>query len=537
MQLWDLSQRQPRPLALFETGGLALDLAFDGADEMVVLVRVEDGAVLQRWSLPGLKITQRVRLVTKTDGTAAAGVLSADRKMAATHGSTGPVRIWRLSDGANLSSTRTGVGNAGVMAFSPDGSLLAAVYPDETTNFINSNRVRVWPVQSGVQTLTEPIFTMGDAVLAEGLSEAWISLTWSQDGQFLAAGGADQNIHIWRAEAGQVYRRIAAQTLPGFLAFQPGSSGASLRMAAGSLEIFRVLDGERTAVDEGYLPAIYDMRFSPDGSSLVLAEFGQIDFRASFDGSRLNTITGMVGPVHAISFDPKSNYLVAACNDGTTRLYRARDGLYLEQLGEPTGPVLSADLSGNGFWIASAGEDMSIKVFRLDDGFQILTLTEPFVAYKLLFAPNSDQIASLTTTGVHLRTIDGTERSINLILEGTVGGVGLTDMAYSPGSEFLALVGNEVVRVIDPKTREDVYTLHEPGGALPWSVTFSPDNAFLAVGWSNGQISLYWAQDGTLMRTWQAHPESVLRLEFTRDGQMLASLGAEATIRTWGIAP
>jgi WD40 repeat protein len=124
-----------------------------------------------------------------------------------------------------------------------------------------------------------------------------------------------------------------------------------------------------------------------------------------------------------------------------------------------------------------------------------------------------------------------------MVLEGTVGGVGLTDMAYSPGSEFLALVGNDVVRVIDPVSRTEVYSIHEPGGALPWSVAFSPDNAFLAVGWSNGQISLYWAQDGTIMRTWQAHPQSVLRLAFSKDRQRLASLGSEATIRIWGVAP
>jgi WD40 repeat protein len=108
-------------------------------------------------------------------------------------------------------------------------------------------------------------------------------------------------------------------------------------------------------------------------------------------------------------------------------------------------------------------------------------------------------------------------------------------MAYSPGSEYLAVTGGGVVRVVDPIFRNDIYTIYEPSGAQPWAVAFSPDNAFLAVGWSDGQIRFYWAQDGTLMHAWTAHPEAVQRLAFTRDGRLLASLGAEGAIRIWGI--
>jgi WD40 repeat protein len=114
--------------------------------------------------------------------------------------------------------------------------------------------------------------------------------------------------------------------------------------------------------------------------------------------------------------------------------------------------------------------------------------------------------------------------------------VGLTDMVYSPGQENLALVGSGIVRVIDPLTQATVYTITaQPDGALPWSVAYSPDNAFLVVGWSDGQMRFYWAADGAFLGSWQAHPEAVQRLSFTRDGTLLASQGSEGTIRVWGI--
>ena len=180
---------------------------------------------------------------------------------------------------------------------------------------------------------------------------------------------------------------------------------------------------------------------------------------------------------------------------------------------------------------------MRIRVFRVDDGVLMHTIEEPFASYRLSFSPNNDQLASLTTSGVHLRTVRGTLRTVDTELEDIAGGIGIADMAYSPGAEFLALVGNGVVRLINPVTLENVYSLHDPSGAQPWAATFSPDNAFLVTGWSDGTLRIYWAADGTLLRQIQAHTEPVRRLAFTRDNRLLASLGSEGTIRLWGIAP
>lgn len=538
IQIWDVSTAEPAPVALFDVGGMVLDFAFsssNGAGELVVLSRVADGALFQRWDIQGLKVTQSVPF--RDTGMVEDGTLAPDFATAATHTKAGVVRIWRTRDGAQLSTTPALDSNPGVLAFSPDGSLLAVGYPDETQDYLNVNRVRIWQIPADGGDLKEPAYTFWDPVHTEGTEEKVVSLAWSKDGQFIASGTSDQVLHVYQLKAGPVYRRIPMESLPRYLAFSPDHGDTLPRIAAGELEIYRIEDGQRTAYDDGYLPGLYDMRFTPDDSALALSEFGKIDFRSTYDGTRKQVIKGMDGAVNSIAFDPVEQFLAAACQDGQTRLFRVMDGAFWNTLGEPTLPVLSADISSNNFWIASSGEDMKIRIFRMDDAALIETIQEPYVAYKVLFAPNNNQLATLTTNGVNLRIVNGTERKTNMVLEGTVGGVGLTDMAYSPGSEFLALVGNDVVRVIDPVSRTDVYSIHEPSGAMPWSVAFSPDNAFLAVGWSNGQISIYWAQDGTFMRTWQAHPQSVLRLAFSKDRQRLASLGSEATIRIWGVAP
>ena len=545
VQVWDPSASSSAPLVTLDTGTQALALRFSNPNEMVVLTRAKGGASFQRWDVIN---GQRLQAINLLGGeTAAAGDLTSDFTRAATRGQKGPVRLWRLSDGVNLATTREFGEQAGPLAFSPDGQLLAVGYPDEMDDGQNTNQVRVWAVPAQTGELSDLVTSLNDATRPEGSEETLISLAWSGDQQFIAAGSADQSVHVWQNAAGPVYRRLTSGSLPRLLAFEPRDSAlnrgdGSSRLAVGGLEIWQLENaapgGETVllAADNEYLPGLFDMQFTPNGALLALAEYNTIDFRSALDGSRDMSITGMSGPVNGLSFSPDGNYLAAACQDGTTRLYRTYDGRYLDTLGEATYPIRSVAFSSHGFWIASAGEDMAIRIFRLDDGVQINGFEEPFVAYKLLFSPNSNQLASLTTSGVNLRQITGTERQASFSLVSNVGGVGLSDMVYSPGQENLALVGNGIVRVIEPGTQVTVYTIGaQPDGALPWSVAYSPDNAFLVVGWSDGQMRFYWAADGTFLGSWQAHPEAVQRLTFTRDGTLLASQGSEGTVRIWGI--
>lgn len=536
LEIWNVAAPDPVMTSTLDTGGQALDIGFwSRVDDVAVLVRKDGGAEFQQWSG-----TARARTLNLTGGeTAVQGVLSHDLSLAATHGQSGPVRLWRLSDAVNLATTQENGEHAGPLAFSPDGALLAVGYPDEARDYLNTNQVRVWRVPATGGDLSDLAFSLSDPTPTEGALQALISLDWSPDGQFIAAGYSDQTLRVWKAAPGPVYRRLAGATLPRFIAFDP-LGGSGNRLAAGGLEIWaieRAAPGgaaARVAYDDDYLPGVFDMRFLPDGSALALAEYGRIAYRSVQDGSYIGEISGMEGPVNGLAFTPDGVYLGAACQDGTVRLYLTRSGRYVNELGAPTYPILAVDFSSNGNWIAASGEDMKIRVFRMLDGLLMDTLTEPYVAYKLRISPNSNQIASLTTSGVNLRSLGGTINQPQIDLQGNVGGVSLSDMVYSPGSEYLALVGNGVVRVINPLTRRDRYTIFEGSDRLPWAVAFSPDNAFLAVGWSDGQIRLYWAQDGTPMRSFQAHPEAVQRLVFSKDGLLLASMGAEGTVRIWG---
>lgn len=526
-----------RVLALaFSPGGASLS-AISHLDR-----QDQRGATLTQWELPSGRITSEINL--SSGETAEAAAFSASGRFAVTRGPNGPIRLWQLSDGVNFATTQESGRNAGPMAFSPDEKALAVGYIDNVRDYLNQNEIRVWHVPSPedkrpsylLYTLFDNVRARGPA-LAEGMEQVLLSLTWSQDSSKIAAGYEDRTVRVWEAAPSQPFRRLAAATFPFALSFSPDGE----QLASGGLEIFDVRNAVLLARTNDFLPGLYDMALSPSGNYLALAGYGLIEVRRVEDGSVAYTITGMEGPVNAVDISADGSLMVAACQDGTTRLYRLSDGRYLASLGAPTYPVLTAAFSANGRWIASGNENMRVQVFRVDDGQVMLDLEEPYVSYRLLFSPNVDQLASLTTAGVWLRSFGGEIQRIQANLMGMTGGVSLSDMSYSPGSEFLALAGNGVVRVILPTTGATEYMISTqssslPPGVLPWSVAFSPDNAFLATGWSDGSLRLYWAADGTLMASRSAHPEAILRVTFTRDSRLMVTLGAEGVIRLWGVA-
>jgi WD40 repeat protein len=422
------------------------------------------------------------------------------------------------------------------MTFSPDGQLLAVAYPDRVIDFTNQNLIRVWSLPKDGKE-PEIGFSLVPSGGIEGAEQSLVSLAWSPDGLLLAGGTEDGQLNIWKAQIGPVFRVISTGVLPVPLAWSPASDA----LIVGGLEVWQIaLPGQANVLlgdDTGFLSIPKDLRLSPDGSLVAIAGVGRIDLRSTTDGTLVRTMTGMDGPVNGLAFNREGTLLAAACEDGTTRLYLVKDGRYLAQLGAPTFAQRAVAFSSNGWWVASSGEDMKIRVFKVDDGKLYKEIEEPYTAYQLSFDPNSLQLASLTTNGVNVRSLSGTTlKVVKLTLIGTSGGVGLSDMTYSPGAESLVVTGSGVIHVIDPQTVRDRYTLHDDTGALPWSAAFTPDNAFLVTGWSDGSIRFYWAADGTLMHTIpNAHPEPVQRVMVTSDGRLLISLGAEGTIRIWGI--
>lgn len=69
-----------------------------------------------------------------------------------------------------------------------------------------------------------------------------------------------------------------------------------------------------------------------------------------------------------------------------------------------------------------------------------------------------------------------------------------------------------------------------------WSVTFSPDGKFLAIGDTNDVISLWEVASRKEILTFKGHTNRVRSVVFSPNGQTLASGSDDSSVRIWDIS-
>jgi len=133
---------------------------------------------------------------------------------------------------------------------------------------------------NGPRQLGQPLIRLASAVY---------QVTFSPDGQILAASGADGKVRLWD---------VADPSHPHLLSTLSGPIGI-----------------------------VYDVAFSPDGHSLATANGDTTvtlwDITNPARPSDLGSLTGSSGTVFSVAFSPTGNAIAAGSQDGTARLWLA----------------------------------------------------------------------------------------------------------------------------------------------------------------------------------------------------------------------
>ncbi len=72
--------------------------------------------------------------------------------------------------------------------------------------------------------------------------------------------------------------------------------------------------------------------------------------------------------------------------------------------------------------------------------------------------------------------------------------------------------------------------------APSWSVTYSPDGKFIAVGGTTGTVSIFKAKNGKRVDSIEAHNAPVTDVSFSADGSQLASSSHDGTVHHWDLS-
>jgi WD40 repeat protein len=296
------------------------------------------------------------------------------------------------------------------------------------------------------------------------------SVAYSPDGKLIAAGGIEsgqESVRLWNTASWQLTKiTIDAFTTIYDLAFSPDGSTLAVGCSDGvrlyKADTHTLIAGPMAVSSNTSLHGADSMAFSPDGKALAVGDFdGSIRILDLTTNSQLTPVmTGHIGSVDGLAFSPDGKVLASAggyyhddnngyAPDGTVRLW---DTGTRQQLGDP-----------------------------------LINERATAAALGVAFAPQGEMLA----------------------------------VGYSSRDSLVWNIG----------TRKPVNTL-VGGNGYGTDITYSHAGYLIAAG-DSYDVSIWSADSTKLLRTLKGHTNDVTALAFSPDDGRLASASRDGTVRVW----
>lgn len=185
----------------------------------------------------------------------------------------------------------------------------------------------------------------------------------------------------------------------------------------------------------------------------------------------------------------------------------------------------------------------------------LLAYTNGVSPFAFAYSPDGNTIASASTN--QMTVITGTRESRLPSISGHIvqmrdvvtGAAGttvrtqtqrVTNIVYAPDGKTIvtARKRDNTAYLWDTVTGRSKGTLERVGRGSVQSFVYAPDGKTIATagGWTGNVVQLWDAQTGTHKTTLTGHTKQVNSVAYSPDGNMIASGGADGTVRVWNVA-
>jgi WD40 repeat protein len=459
----------------------ALAFAPDGA----LLAAALGSEAVIIWDLAAGVPLRELRLHDSRDPLALPGPLTSlsfapDGARLATSDQNGNVVIWRLSDGTVELSLSIGLRTVSDVAFSPDGTIIAAASGGWRSE---AGAIWLWDAYGGEQLAR---LTIDDA---ERMLEPVLHLAFAHDGGAVIAGTARGNLLRWAWPSGELEREtLGHHAAVSDLVLTPGGG----MISAGRDGDVRRWSGDGFVIDEVVgLPAISAV--AAGGGRLAMGgEDGSIALWQP-GGRPEGAFAAHQGQVNALAISPDGALLASGGEDGIVRLWALPDGAPHGEIAAHQGPVLAVTFSPTGAILASSGWDGTLQLWDVPEGGMLRTIMV---------------IKQDGLSGTAVLSVDFSEQ-----------GTAITGTAYDGEARRFAVADGALLR-----------TLRTESGGWLIALAYRPDGIMAAL--DDAGLLWAWAPDGGMIgRSALADATALTALA---DGRLL-TVGPAGGLRLWSL--
>jgi len=225
-----------------------------------------------------------------------------------------------------------------------------------------------------------------------------IAASYSSDGQYLATGGKQTVVFVWKMPDTQLLYRLEGHSDKiQSLAFSPDNQTLASGSEDNSVRLWQVETGTLQKVlkapsSVGSYQRIFSVAFSPDGQYLATANWdSNIYIWQVPTGNLWRTLKGSPRPwwdvwkltktddghndsVNDVAFSPDGKWLASGAFDNTVKLWEMKTGNVYKTLHWHSDWVLDVDFSPNGRVLASSGKDKQVRLWDVSTGERLRSL-------------------------------------------------------------------------------------------------------------------------------------------------------------------
>jgi WD40 repeat protein len=352
------------------------EIASSGIDQTVRIWDVASGQQLQALKGPTMEIT---RVAYHPDGSWLASS-SAD----------GSIRAWPATIAQEARVLQGPGGPVGSLAYSPDGARLASTARDRTVTIRDSGTGQV------MQTFTYQFVGLPstDALLVKHPPVAY-----SPDGSRIAAGAPDGTIPVWDTRTGQLLQQQRLHTGGVWtLAYSPDGTRLASAGENATVLLWEAATGQLVHKLTGHTDQVTRLAFNPDGSRLASSSLDNtVMIWDATTGKAIDTLRGHDSWVMGIAFNRDGTRLASASNDDCVIVWDPATGRQVRKLNHAS-LVWSATFSPDGQRLVSCSDDGTVKIWEVATGLETVTLRGHTTSVACLsFSPDGTRLA----TGCH----------------------------------------------------------------------------------------------------------------------------------------
>ncbi len=537
--VWD--NRTHRQVRVLEPGDGAIRtvassgryLAAGTLDGTVLLWDIGTGQLLTRLKMPKQRVSG---LAFSRDGSTLAAI-----------GADPGVQRWAVPGGQPLPTLPATGGQRADVAYGPDGRMavvdgedsVSVWGPDATTvtsYHLDYEATAVAFSPDGTRVATggdDPDATLldvatGKSTRLRGHTGYVRSLAFSADSQRLVSGGNDNFAIVWDVSTATILSRLAGHTAE-LYGVAVSAAGNSVATAGRDTTILTYDTADLPLI--GHTDNIAAVATNPDGTRIASASRDKtVSIWDSASGVRLATLTGHTNRVAALAYGP--DVLASASDDETIRLWDAHTFAPLRVLTGHTDQVYTLAYGPDGV-LASGSADKTVRFWRPDGTPARPPMTFGAEIRRVLYSPDGRSLLVNSRDGL-VTVVDlatGGRRIIPV-------GVDSTDIALSADGATIAVGDNDggtTLWSFAGEAHTKPVRLHT--GTVT-ALAFSPDGAWLAIGGTDQTVALWDVKHQTTSAVLSGGSDlDVLTVAWSPAGDRLYTAGADRAITEWQVRP